>query len=336
MKKLLAILALAILLVPGIVLAQPPGCNWSGGDPSIWYGFNNLTLTTPPGAYTSGFHQPGPDTVRVLAGTLVRQQLRMYNSSNTWVPSCTTGPDTFCTVLSSSQGWVTGGTPAIGSSYILALAGSLYQFVQDQVPCSAAPGTVERVSARMAYQNNGTCAPECGDCNDPNVRTSDGLARYNADTLYIIVIAPPFTVPITIDQDSLFNVDQGQTQAYVPFSICNLDNCFTTIGYHVWSKGHIGTLVDVTSTVTVPGNQCRDVYGVLDAGLASVCDLDTLTIIVWGGSPELFMYDTCVQIVHVISPEPVPLFTVPVVTILVLALILAAAVFMRRRAVSRA
>jgi hypothetical protein len=32
----------------------------------------------------------------------------------------------------------------------------------------------------------------------------------------------------------------------------------------------------------------------------------------------------------------VPLFTVPVVTILVLALILAAAVFMRRRAVSRA
>jgi len=33
---------------------------------------------------------------------------------------------------------------------------------------------------------------------------------------------------------------------------------------------------------------------------------------------------------------PVPLFTVPVVTILVLALVLAAAVFMRRRAAGRA
>jgi hypothetical protein len=48
------------------------------------------------------------------------------------------------------------------------------------------------------------------------------------------------------------------------------------------------------------------------------------------------VYDTCVQIIHIVEPEPVPLFTVPVVTILVLALILAAAVFMRRRAVSRA
>jgi hypothetical protein len=46
--------------------------------------------------------------------------------------------------------------------------------------------------------------------------------------------------------------------------------------------------------------------------------------------------DTCVQVIHVVEPSSVPLFTVPVVTILVLALILAVAIFMRRRAVNRA
>jgi hypothetical protein len=67
-----------------------------------------------------------------------------------------------------------------------------------------------------------------------------------------------------------------------------------------------------------------------------VCTYDTLTIIVWSLAGPTIWYDTCVQRVHVVTPVPVPLFTVPVVTILVLALILAAAVFMRRRAVSRA
>jgi hypothetical protein len=38
----------------------------------------------------------------------------------------------------------------------------------------------------------------------------------------------------------------------------------------------------------------------------------------------------------VIEPIPVPLFTTPVVTVLVLAMILAAAVFLRRRAAGRA
>ena len=46
------------------------------------------------------------------------------------------------------------------------------------------------------------------------------------------------------------------------------------------------------------------------------------------------IYDTCVQAIVVVEAVPVPLFTRPVVTIMVLAMILAAAVVMRRRATS--
>ena len=139
---------------------------------------------------------------------------------------------------------------------------------------------------------------------------------------------------IAILQDSLTLVDHGQTQAYIPFSICNADACAPDYGYNIKSKGHVGAAIDVTETIVVPGGTCKDVYGIINAGVALECDYDTLTIIAWGGIPV--MYDTCVQVIHVVLAEPVPLFTVPVVTILVLALILAAAVFMRRRAVSRA
>ncbi len=43
MKKLVAILALAILLLPGIVLAQPAGCSLPGeGDPCIRLGWSGV------------------------------------------------------------------------------------------------------------------------------------------------------------------------------------------------------------------------------------------------------------------------------------------------------
>jgi hypothetical protein len=204
------------------------------------------------------------------------------------------------------------------------------------VPCTATPGTYQ-VIAKNAYHNAGACAPECGDCNDPNLRPGDGLNYYNSDTLYIKVVNPPAIIPLSILQDSLTLVDQGQTQAYVPFSICNADACFPAFNYNIKSKGHFGPAINTSGSVSVPGGDCVDVYGVINAGTPVViCDYDTLTIIAWGGRPAWFMYDTCVQIVHAVSAEPVPLFTVPVVTILVLALILAAAVFMRRRAVSKA
>ena len=40
--------------------------------------------------------------------------------------------------------------------------------------------------------------------------------------------------------------------------------------------------------------------------------------------------------IHVVEPVPVPLFSTPVVTILVLAMILAAAVIMKRTAINKA
>ncbi|MDD3642125.1 MAG: hypothetical protein PHQ19_01475, partial [Candidatus Krumholzibacteria bacterium] len=81
--------------------------------------------------------------------------------------------------------------------------------------------------------------------------------------------------------------------------------------------------------VTVDGGACLDIYGIIDAGAANVCDYDELTIIAWDNATGT-VYDTCVQLIHVVTPVPVPLLTAPVVTILVLAMILAAAVIIRR------
>jgi hypothetical protein len=206
------------------------------------------------------------------------------------------------------------------------------------VPCNAVLGSYNQFIMQInASATNGACI-DCGDIGtEPNLRnctTGDPCTRvmYRADTLFVhIVEAPP---ALAVLQDTLTLVERGQTQAYIPFQICNQDECAGTIthNYNIKSKGHIGTAINTSGSVGIPGGECRDVYGVLNAGTTAICTYDTLTIIVWVGTA----YDTCVQRVHVITPLAVPLFTAPVVTILVLALILAAAVFMRRRAVSRA
>ena len=60
MKKLFAILALTLLLVPGIALAQPPAAASGSGDPCMRYGF---------GQYDGlPFNQPGPDYADVYPG----------------------------------------------------------------------------------------------------------------------------------------------------------------------------------------------------------------------------------------------------------------------------
>ncbi|MCU0639683.1 MAG: hypothetical protein MUF59_07430, partial [Candidatus Krumholzibacteria bacterium] len=89
--------------------------------------------------------------------------------------------------------------------------------------------------------------------------------------------------------------------------------------------------LNTTGTVTgVLGGLCADVYGIVDAGDANVCDYDTLTIIAWDAATGT-VYDTCVQVVHVVEPVPVPLFSLPAVIALVAAMVLAAAVIMRKR-----
>lgn len=324
MKKFYAILAAVLLLMPAVALAQPPGCTWDG-DPSFRYGWNYLDGLP--------YNQPGPDVATIYAGQTIVRTLGPYNAHGTWLPAGCKAADTLCFHATSASGWTITGDPALGTPEELPGPGYLwYQDVFITAPCAVTLGHVEEIIAICAYVNNaGVCDPSCGDCNDPNTRPADGKFYYSKDTLYVtVVVSPP---ALGVFQDTLTLVERGQTQAYVPFTICNQDDCDpgTTYGYSITTTGNIPTNVPFTS-ILVPGGECKDVYAILDAGSATACTYDTLQIIVWVGTT----YDTCVQVVHIVEPEPVPLFTVPVVTILVLALILAAAVFMRRRAVSRA
>jgi hypothetical protein len=330
MKKLFAILALTLLLVPGIALAQPPaGCLWSG-DPCMRYGF---------GQYDGlPFNQPGNDFANVAAGATLTYILAPMNMTlATYTGGGCVALDTFCFEAYSAKGWTLVCDPPMGEAVELPEGGYIwYQQISITAPCDATVGTVDTLIAKMAYVNiAGDCAPECGDCFDPNARISNGQKYYNADTLIVTVVTSP--PALAIYQDSITLVDQGATQAYIPFSICNQDACAptATYDYNIKSKGHVGAALNTSGSVAVDGGDCKDIYGIINAGAAVECDYDTLTIIAWTTTLPV-AYDTCVQLIHVITPEPVPLFTVPVVTILVLALILAAAVFMRRRAVSKA
>lgn len=329
MKKLFAILALTLLLTPVVAFAQPAGCSWEG-DPCLRYGWGQGDGLP--------FNQPGPDSVTAFAGqTLIYNLAPMNMTLATYTGGGCTALDTLCFELYETNGWGIACDPPVGTPEELPAGGYIWwQEVALTIPCDASVGDVDTLIALVAYTNiAGVCAPECGDCFDPNVRISNGQAYYNADTLYVTVVTSPPALAIL--QDTLTLVDRGQTQAYVPFTICNQDDCAppTLYGYNITSVGGPRiSAINTTASVTVGGGACKDVYGIIDAGLALACDYDTLTIVVW--TPEPVVYDTCVQVIHVIEPEPVPLFTVPVVTILVLALILAAAVFMRRRAVSRA
>jgi len=327
MKKLFAILALTLLLVPAAVLAQPAGCSWQG-DPIMRYGF---------GQYDGlPYNQPGIDFANVYPGATLTYILAPFNPGATLYPPLTCrGTDTLCFHAVSAKGWTLATDPAMGTPEILDPGYIWYQEISITAPCVATPGMKDTLIASACYTNiAGVCAPECGDCADPNTRTSTNVKYYNADTLIITVIAAPPALGVL--QDTLTLVDRGQTQAFIPFTICNQDECAppTLYSYNITSKGHVGTAINQSGSTTVDGGACKDVYGIIDAGLAAACDYDTLTIIVW--TPVPVVYDTCVQVIHVIEPEEVPLFTVPVVTILVLALILAGAVFMRRREVSKA
>jgi len=327
MKKIYVVLALALLLMPSIAFAQPAGCLWSG-DPALRYGW---------GQYDGlPFNQPGNDFANVYPGATLTYILAPYNATPySTVPSCKL-LDTLCFHATSASGWTLACDPPMGELEELPAGGYIwYQEIAISAPCDAVAGDKDTVIAICAYANiAGVCAPECGDCQDPNIRPATGVPYYNADTLIITVVAAPPALGVL--QDTLTLVDRGQTQAFVPFTICNQDECAppTLYNYNIKNVGVTGRIpvINQSGTVTVDGGACSDVYGIIDAGTALACDYDTLTIIVWAGTA----YDTCVQVIHVIEPEPVPLFTVPVVTILVLALILAAAVFMRRRAVSRA
>lgn len=320
MKKLV-LLALVVILLPAVAQAQNPGIKQ--GDPGFYFDF--------PGG-----------VIPVVEGESYCDHL--YAANFYWSSvTCSEGfIDTFAVVTSDLLGWnITHATE--GNCVILVDSGAAaeWYFTVDlciTVPCdgSAIPGQLNTFSAQMAYCDETMVAqPDSGDCEDPNYRTSGTVACYGTITQDFEVLAP--APPLQIFQDTLYLVEQGVTSAYIPFSICNGDLCAGTgdYDYKITSLGNIGSAITQTGTVSAVGpGDCVDVYGLLDAGEALVCTYDTLTILAWDVATGE-VYDTCVQAVHVVEPVPVPLFTAPVVTILVLAMILAAAVIMKRHAVSK-
>lgn len=324
MKKLILV-ALVVMLLPAVASAQ----GIKQGDPGFYFNF--------PGG-----------TIEVIAGETWCDHLyacNFYWANDPEVYSCVDPMDTFAVVTSDLLSWpITNvfdddsGDDAEGVCVILDDNEGVWYYnvaVCITVPCEALVGDLNTFSVQMVYCDEGVAAPDSGDCVDPNVRSGpvDCYSTLNQD--FEVVTSPP---ALYILQDTLYFVEQGQTAAYIPFSVCNGDPCApaTDYDYVITSLGYVGTALNQTGTAAgVVGGTCEDVYGIVDAGIAAVCTYDTLTIVVWDAGVGS-IYDTCVQAIHVVEPVPVPLFTAPVVTILVLAMILAAAVIMKRHAVSKA
>jgi hypothetical protein len=263
--------------------------------------------------YGGGLSFPG-DTLDVFPGEVT-----------TWnLASCSDGPDTFCYWLEGSPGWTIDDSEECAH---LPSSGCWWfpgQGIDLQAPCSGVVGEYDTI-----YLVLGVC---CEDYPDPGDCTP--YVGQDSSVQYFHYVPPP--PALSIEQDTLGYVDAGLSIAYVPFALCCADFCQNPeYGYVITSLGHVGSAISQGDTVPVAGGGCTTVYAQMNASSAVQCDYDTLTIIAWETEAP-YTYDTCVQIIHVINPEPVPLFTAPVVTILVLAMILAAAVIMRRRAVSRA
>jgi len=311
MKKLA--LLFALLLVPAAIFAQP--CPTFEGDPALYVDL-------------------GEDTHDMIAGETYCWVIGAANFG--FVSALCPDTDTFCVHAWDDKGWTVTADPPLGDCYLLDPGYLWWQEVCLTVPCDVSVCDYDTLYVQMfACDETITCRTDCPEtCEDPNWYGGDPY--YSSDMVIIhIVPSPP---ALYILQDSLYTIEQGQTAAYVPFTICNGDACAdpTQYGYMITSTGHIGAgFPQAGTTDPIDGGECSDVYGIIDAGAADVCDLDTLVIVAWDALTGT-VYDTCVQIVHVVEPVPVPLFTTPVVTILAIAMILAAAVFMRRRAASKA
>jgi hypothetical protein len=316
MKKL-ALLALVLLLVPGFALAAD--CV-RDGDPAFYVDF-------------------GEDTHDMIAGETYCWTVGPCNFG--FVSATCPDPDTFCVYAYDTAGWTIVGDPPLEDCYLLDPGYLWWQDICITAPCEVVPCDYNTLTIVMTWCDDTLacrhdCNPPEAPCEDPN--WYGGNPYYSTDVVTIhIVESPP---ALYIVQDSVYYVEQGQTAAYVPFTICNGDACAdpTVYNYTISCTPIVGSLCtgfpQAGSTAPVPGGECQDVYGVVDASLASIGDKASLEIIAWDITGAV--YDTCVQIVEVVEQQPVPLFTAPVVTILVLAMILAAAVFMKRRATSRA
>ncbi len=285
------------------------------GDPGIYIGY-------------------GEETRDVTRGESVCWEFAPANFG--FVSANCTDTDTFCMHVYDTRGWIITGDPPLEECNMLDPGYLWWQDICIFVPCEADVCGYDTVVAVMTYCDEVSCVHGCTDlekCDDPNWYSEKPY--YSADTVVLHVIESP--ARISIMQDSLYTVERGQTGAYVPFTICNGDVCAepTIYDYTITSTGHIaGSFPQGGATDSIRGGECEDVYAVVNAGVTAVCTVDTLTIVAWDRSTGT-MYDTCVQLVHVVEPTTyVPLLTAPVCAALVFIMILAAAVVLRRRAAS--
>jgi len=280
------------------------------GDPAFYWDFGEGFATIFPG---------GSITYRLAPGNFA------------FVSSTCPGTDTLCVDIVDTEGWTIYADPPLHSCFVLEPSYVWWQDITITAPCDAAPCDYDTLFAVVSYCGpDGICRPECGDCEDPN--WYEGQPYYYRDTLVIHVTeAPP---ALHILQDTLSYVAMFQEAAYVPFYVCNGDPCAPPgdYAYCITNGGLIGgPFEQCDSALGIPGGECAKVYAVVDASVAEVCDFDTLTIVAWSLA-EPVVYDTCVQLIHAIPIMPVPVFSWPVALVLVLALVLATVVFLRRRA----
>lgn len=251
-----------------------------------------------------------------------------------FVSATCTETDTFCLHAFDTRGWTIVGDPPLGSCSVLAPGYIWWQDIYLTAPCEVDICAYDTLIIVMAYcGEHENCNPACRDtpgCEDPNF--FEGTPYYSADTVVLHVVES--SPALLIMQDSLSYVAFSQSQNYVPFTICNGDPCAGSYAYEytITNTGWIGGPFE-QSGVTEPlaGGACEEVYAVVDASVAEVCDMDSLTIIAWDRSTGT-AYDTCVQIIHCLPVMPVPLATPLAVSALAAAAVIIASVTLRRRA----
>jgi len=255
-----------------------------------------------------------PETAEVYAGAIVGWYTLVPCIDGLITDICIFGVD--------EEGWVFGEDHALcWTDYESGCYG--YWYLDVTAAIDAPIGLVNNVGIRLTHCESDVCMVDC----------------YQDEQLVAVTVVEP-PPEIEIFQDTLTNVDLGVNEAFIPFQFCNGDPAADPrdYDYRITSLGYVGPALNTTGTILdVPAGECDYVYGVIDASGAAECDYDTLTVLGFFDAPGPGgIYDTCVQVIHVIQPLPVPLFTTPVVTIMVLAMVLAAAVIMRRRVTSKA
>ena len=305
MKKLFAILALALLLVPGIVFAQPAGCTWERRP------CRYVTVSeTRPCDWAAGTTSRAPITRDDLSRRRRSTTRRSVRTPQLIVDchgaSCKARGYLLLPCSRAARAGQSRCNPADGRARTSldsrATSGTRTSTIT--APCDAAIGDRDTLIAIDGLrEHRGRVRSRVRRLQRSERASGDRPScYYSADTLIVTVVAAPPALGIL--QDTLTLVERGQTQAYIPFTICNQDECAppTLYSYNITSKGHVGVRA-INTTGIGHGRRRRraeDVYGIINAGVALACDYDTLTIIVW--TPAPVVYDTCVQVIHVIEP----------------------------------